>query len=65
MFPPAIVIYLPVKYPAVLDITLYQEYSRPLTDVQNDILRSSEDVQPQVTWRNAVEAWLRMKGLLR
>ena len=35
-----------------------------LTDVQNDMLCSSDDVQPQAAWRIAVEAWLRMKGLI-
>jgi hypothetical protein len=35
-----------------------------LTDVQNDMLCSSEDLQPQAAWRIAVEAWLRMKGLI-
>ena len=34
-----------------------------ITDVQGDIL-SREEVQPQAAWRVAVEAWLRMKGLI-
>ncbi len=34
-----------------------------ITNVQNDIL-SSNGVQPQAAWRIAVEAWLRMKGLI-
>lgn len=35
-----------------------------VTNVQNDILWSSEGVQPQAAWRIAVEAWLRMKGFI-
>jgi hypothetical protein len=35
-----------------------------ITNVQSDILCSEEGVQPQAAWRIAVEAWLRMKGLI-
>ena len=35
-----------------------------LTNLQDDILSSRGGVQPQVAWRIAVEAWLRMKGLI-
>lgn len=35
-----------------------------ITDLQNDILSSSEGTQPQAAWRIAVEAWLKMKGFI-
>lgn len=35
-----------------------------VTNVQCDMLSSREGVQPQAAWRIAVEAWLRMKGLI-
>jgi hypothetical protein len=35
-----------------------------VTSVKNDMLCSREGVQPQAAWRIAVEAWLRMKGLI-
>jgi hypothetical protein len=35
-----------------------------ITNLQSDILCSEEGVQPQAAWRIAVEAWLRMKGLI-
>jgi transposase InsO family protein len=35
-----------------------------LTNVQRDILCSSEELQPQAAWRITVEAWLRMKGFI-
>lgn len=35
-----------------------------MTNVQGDILCSEGGVQPQAAWRIAVEAWLRMKGLI-
>lgn len=35
-----------------------------VTNVQSDMLCSREGVQPQAAWRIAVEAWLRMKGLI-
>ncbi|MCL5024450.1 MAG: transposase family protein [Nitrospirae bacterium] len=35
-----------------------------ITNLQNDILCSDGEVQPQAAWRIAVEAWLNMKGLI-
>jgi transposase len=35
-----------------------------LINMQDDILCSNGGVQPQAAWRIAVEAWLRMKGLI-
>jgi hypothetical protein len=35
-----------------------------VTNVQSDMLCSREGVLPQAAWRIAVEAWLRMKGLI-
>ena len=35
-----------------------------MTNLQGDILCSNGGVQPQAAWRIAVEAWLRMKGLI-
>jgi hypothetical protein len=35
-----------------------------LINMQDDILWSDGGVQPQAAWRIAVEAWLRMKGLI-
>jgi hypothetical protein len=35
-----------------------------ITNLQSDILCSEDGVQPHAAWRIAVEAWLRMKGLI-
>ena len=35
-----------------------------ITALHNDILCSSDGVQPQAAWRIAAEAWLRMKGFI-
>ena len=35
-----------------------------LTNIQRDILCSSEELQPQAAWRIAVEVWLRRKGYI-